>query len=765
MRRGGGNLRNGSRRATTALPRTALLVCATTLACAAPRAEPAPAPPTPQKTPEGPASIPKTIELPRKQALELVCTLLDARDRDCDRRITVLDEQRRVASDSRPEWPYVLSAGGAPIQLRARHEAAQFVQESVLALRDTTATVTLDLERIRDDPVSYLAHRIREHAWSALTRRIDSDPEALARAAADTKLDTTSASSALDLCPPAGDACTAPNAQKPVAPPQPARQLYAYYPESDPRARAAFEKRDQVGLVKLLPLPKAPDAAWVLSTTRAGRHGLLTLALDQQGRGLPFVVPGGRFNELYGWDSYFIVRGLLEHEGHFDLARAMVENQAYEIEHYSKILNANRTYYLTRSQPPFFASTLLEVSRRLGSRVDTEWLARMLRAALREYRSIWTASPRRLELCDGDACLSRYFDEGRGEPPEVEPGHFVWFYQAHALAHGHCTPPAAERESQERFVACAEDLARRYRAGTLKDAAIDRFFANDRAMRESGHDTTFRWFDGEDRCSDFATVDLNALIFKYEVDLATLIAERFDGKGETVSQTELCERARARSRLVKKYLWDERRGLFFDYDTKNRRRSSYLAATTLYPLWASTPNVCGATLVDPGMARALRDAALPELEAAGGLMASAPSSLAGAARPRLLERTPGGSFESRELARQWEAPNGWAPHQLLAVEGLRAAGFTADAERLQYRWLYTIAVNSADYHGTVPEKFDVKARSHAVFAEYGNVNTDFAYISDEGFGWMNASFVVGLRQLEPRLRSALEALTPPERLF
>jgi alpha,alpha-trehalase len=479
---------------------------------------------------------------------------------------------------------------------------------------------------------------------------------------------------------------------------------------------------------------------------------------------VPFVVPGGRFNELYGWDSYFIVRGLLEHDGHRGLARDMVENQAYEIEHYSKILNANRSYYLTRSQPPFFASTLLAVSRELGSTLDQKWLARMLRAALREYRTVWTAPPRRVPLCEGDACLARYFDEATGEPPEVEPGHFAWFYQAHALAHGHCPRPAGTPESQERFVACADELARRYRAGALKDAAIDRFFTHDRAMRESGHDTTFRWFDGEDRCSDFATVDLNALLFKYEVDLATLLAERFEGEAETASRAELCERAGARARLVKQYLWDEQRGLFFDYDTKHRRRSSYLAATTLYPLWASTPNACGVTLVDPAMARALRDAALPELEAPGGLMASAPSSLARTARPRVLERTPRG-FESRELGRQWEAPNGWAPHQMLAIEGLKAAGFTADAERIQYRWLYTIAVNSADYHGTVPEKFDVKARSHAVFEEYGNVNTEFAYISDEGFGWMNASFVVGLRELGPRLRSALEALTPPERLF
>ncbi len=746
-----------------ALQWKAVLFGSIALACAAPRTEPPPARSTPPKS-KATAAGAKTLELPRKQALELVCTLLRDRDRDCDRRITILDEQHHAASDPGPEWPYALDAPGTPLELRARHEAAQFVQESVLALRDTQEPVTLDLERIHDNPVSYLAYRIREHAWSALTRRIDADPQALARAAADTKLDSTSASAALELCPPVADACAQASVRESAAAPPTPRKLYAYYPESDARARAAFEQREQVGLVELRPLPKAPDAAWVLSTTRAGRHGLLTLALDERGRGLPFVVPGGRFNELYGWDSYFIVRGLLE-DDHLELARAMVENQAYEIEHYGKILNANRTYYLTRSQPPFFASTLLEVSRRLGSRVDRAWLTRMLRAALREYHGVWTAPPRRLEPCEGDACLSRYFDEGSGEPPEVEPGHFAWFYQTHATAHGHCARPGASAESRQRFVACAAELGERYRAGTLKDAAIDRFFSNDRAMRESGHDTTFRWFDGEDRCTDFATVDLNALVFKYEVDLAALLAEHFDGKFEAESQEKLCETARARSRLLKKYLWDEQRGLFFDYDTKNRRHSSYIAATTLYPLWASAPNACGAALVDPAMARALRDAALPELEAPGGLMASAPSSLAEAARPSVIERSASGAFEARELGRQWDAPNGWAPHQMLAVEGLRAAGFTADAERIQYRWLYTIAVNSADYHGTVPEKFDVKARSHAVFQEYGNVNTDFAYISDEGFGWMNASFVVGLRELGPRLRAALEALTPPERLF
>ena len=74
----------------------------------------------------------------------------------------------------------------------------------------------------------------------------------------------------------------------------------------------------------------------------------------------PYVVPGGRFNEMYGWDSYFIIRGLLR-DGRVDLARDMVENFFFEIEHYGGVLNANRTYYLSRSQPPFLTSMILGV--------------------------------------------------------------------------------------------------------------------------------------------------------------------------------------------------------------------------------------------------------------------------------------------------------------------------------------------------------------------------------------------------------------------
>jgi alpha,alpha-trehalase len=146
-------------------------------------------------------------------------------------------------------------------------------------------------------------------------------------------------------------------------------------------------------------------------------------------------------------------------------------------------------------------------------------------------------------------------------------------------------------------------------------------------------------------------------------------------------------------------------------------------------------------------------------------MATAPSSLRAVSAPLVLTTQAGRVVEQSSGARQWEAPNGWAPHQMLAWQGLRRWGLTELANRLTYRWLFTIVKNAADYHGTVPEKFDVVARSHRVFAEYGNVNTDFAYIAREGFGWMNASFLVGLAALPDELRRSLERRAAPEDVF
>jgi alpha,alpha-trehalase len=212
-------------------------------------------------------------------------------------------------------------------------------------------------------------------------------------------------------------------------------------------------------------------------------------------------------------------------------------------------------------------------------------------------------------------------------------------------------------------------------------------------------------------------------------------------------------------------MFDEETGLFYDYQLQARARSSYVAPTALYPLWATARNVCDISLVTKQEAQDLVRMALSQLEAPGGLLASSPRSLKTVKQPSEVRKTAAGELSRVVNQRQWEAPNGWAPHQMLAWEALRAHGHEADAQRLAYRWLHLITTSSADFHGTVPEKFDVVARSHQVFAEYGNVGTDFSYIAEEGFGWMNASYLVGLSLLSDEQRRALGELRPPEELL
>ncbi|KAJ1670080.1 alpha,alpha-trehalase nth1, partial [Spiromyces aspiralis] len=132
---------------------------------------------------------------------------------------------------------------------------------------------------------------------------------------------------------------------------------------------------------------------------------------------IPFAVPGGRFNEMYGWDSYFESLGLLV-DGRVELAKGMVEHFIYQINHYGKILNANRSYYLTRSQPPFLTDMALRVYERLphdDEEANLEWLRNAFRAAIREYLTVWTCEPR----LDPESGLSCYHTTGIGMPPET----------------------------------------------------------------------------------------------------------------------------------------------------------------------------------------------------------------------------------------------------------------------------------------------------------------------------------------------------------
>ena len=151
--------------------------------------------------------------------------------------------------------------------------------------------------------------------------------------------------------------------------------------------------------------------------------------MDDQGVvGVPFVVPGGRFNEMYGWDSYFESVGLLI-DGKVELAKGMADHFQYEIEYYGKILNANRSYYLTRTQPPFYSSLIREVYELTR---DSAWLKSHLKTAIREYETVWMIEGKRL-TSNG---LNRYLAEGIGITPECEEGHYDAVLKPYADEYG-----------------------------------------------------------------------------------------------------------------------------------------------------------------------------------------------------------------------------------------------------------------------------------------------------------------------------------------
>lgn len=260
-------------------------------------------------------------------------------------------------------------------------------------------------------------------------------------------------------------------------------------------------------------------------------------------------------------------------------------------------------------------------------------------------------------------------------------------------------------------------------------------------MRESGHDASYRLLD---RCADLVTVDLNALLYKMESDIAMIIAREFGGSLTLAGRIQRSEdwkhRAERRRDLMTRFLWNEQREMFFDYDVVTRTQTGFESATTFYPLWAG--------LASEIQASRLVTNAVPILAMPGGIAGS-------------TERSRGPISPARTQT-QWDYPFGWAPHQMLVWSGLQKYHYDDLARDLAYRWLYSITSNACDYNGTIAEEYDVVSRSAQVFAEYGNVGTRFAYITREGFGWTNASYVVAQTFLTPQRLEDLNRLVPPE---
>jgi alpha,alpha-trehalase len=440
----------------------------------------------------------------------------------------------------------------------------------------------------------------------------------------------------------------------------------------------------------------------------------------------PYVVPGGQFNEMYGWDSYFIIRGLLR-DLRQDLAKGMVDNFFFEIEHYGGVLNANRTYYLTRSQPPFLSSMILAVyeAEKAEGRPDLQWLDKAYQFAVQDYRQ-WTQEPH----LAGSTGLARYFDHGDGPVPEImgDPSHYYrgvahfFLLQAgasdsHLLRVDGTHPAASLLGPLFTVTVCDQSLP----PSEKKDCELaDQlsltadFYKGDRSMRESGFDVTFRFGPFGADTHHYAPVCLNSLLYKTEKDLQEISI--LLGRKE---EAQLWERkAIDRQKRIAKYLWDERRGLFFDYNFVTRARSTYEYATTFYPLWAGLSSREQAQAV-------VRN--LVMFEQSGGL-----------------------AMSRRESQAQWDYPYGWAPIHLLAVEGLRRYGYAVEADRISRKFLATVLQNFLLDH-TIREKYDVVSGSVITHVGAGYRQNVI------GFGWTNGVFLELLNSLPPGLRAQLTA--------
>ncbi len=415
-----------------------------------------------------------------------------------------------------------------------------------------------------------------------------------------------------------------------------------------------------------------------------------------------YVVPGGRFNEMYGWDSYFILLGLV-HDGRTAVAKGMVENFFFEIENYGAILNANRTYFFTRSQPPFLSSMIREVYEHSTAH-DMAWLSRAYGFAQRDY-ALWTSA----EHQAGSTGLARYFDLGSGPVPEMAddssyyPDVIRWL-ETHPEAGTSYLVEGAEKPTPAEAAVLAKTSCDVSQSRVCAQAVVDghrlsaAYFRSDRAMRESGFDTSFRFGPFSGSTADYAPVCLNSLLYKYETDMArfaTLL-------GKTEESRVWDRRAAARQAAMNKYLWDASKGLYLDYDFVSGKKSTYEFVATFYPLWAGAASKEQAAAVDRH---------LGDLERAGGLAISASAS-----------------------GVQWDMPFGWAPTTWLTVAGLDRYGFRTDATRVATEFSNTV-LDNFERDGTMREKYNVVDGS-------ANVKVAAGYKSNVvGFGWTNAVYL------------------------
>ena len=570
--------------------------------------------------------------------------------------------------------------GTEDVEVKGTYHLANLLQELFLAHEKGEEYLEVDLEKIAEEPVDRLQRLIRTRWWDKLKRNIDS--------------------SGIDVAARDPKTREAAESHPRIYVPRGLPLQYDYY------SKLARETPDMKLDVQWLP---ENDITADFIRSLNDKPGILALEMEAKysnGReellGLPFVVPGGRFNELYYWDSYFCATAMID--THPDVVKSILRHFIFEIKHYGKVLNANRSYYLGRAQPPFLTDLALRNYQATKHEPGSQDILRLaILAAIKEYHGYWMTAPR----CDEGSGLTRYRPIGFGIPPEVE-----------STAFDHILEPYAEKHNKT-----ITEVGEAYTNGEIQEPELDTFFLHDRALRESGHDTSNR-FVGV--CADLATIDLNCLLYRYETDIAQAIRTIFDdtlqipadfcAPGQAVDRFESSAvwefSAKRRRESIDRYLWNEEKGLYFDHNTITGKQTEHETVTSLWALW------CG--VASPRQAALLVEKGLPRFECVGGLSSNTETSR--------------GPVNAANPQKQWDYPNGWAPHQILAWDGLKRYGYHKEAERLAYRWLHMMTRVFVDYNGAVVEKYDVTQlkSAHKVGAEYGNQGLNFKYAPEEG---------------------------------
>lgn len=356
----------------------------------------------------------------------------------------------------------------------------------------------------------------------------------------------------------------------------------------------------------------------------------------------PYIVPGGRFREIYYWDSYFTMLGL-QTANKSDMIENMLDNFAYLIDGMGFIPNGNRTYFISRSQPPFFAAMIELLAKEKGDEVYKKYLPQ-----LQKEHNFWmdrqdekdigkAINKRSVGLKDGSN-LNRYWDE-RDQP------------RAESFREDIVTARASKRSE-------------------------NRVYRDLRAACESGWDFSSRWFADDStltsiHTTDIIPVDLNALLYNLEKTLEKAYTLNGDNENANIYKQLADQRLDA----LQRYCWNAQSSFFEDYDFVADRKTGKLSLAGVYPLFFK--------MATPEQAQAVAAVIERDFLKPGGVVTT-------------LNTT----------GQQWDAPNGWAPLQWMTIQGLRNYGFDELADTIKQRWV-DLNVKVYKNTGKMVEKYNV----------------------------------------------------------